>query len=81
MLASTRNLLLVHDFTGDYIHACPYCRRYVKRERGIHICLGCYGAVNNDLLEDYFGRVNFNGGQSWLKNPIHQQPLSKRKEA
>ena len=67
----TRELLVVMDSGGQYIHACPYCHRYVKRERGIRICLGCYGAVDNDRLQDYWGRVNFNGGQSWLQNPLH----------
>ena len=66
------NLLVSKDFTGDYIHACPHCHRYVKREIGIRVCLGCYGVVNNDFLQDYYGRVNFSGGQSWLKNPIRQ---------
>ncbi len=65
-----RKLLLTIDSAGEYIHACPYCRRYVKRERGVRICLGCYGLVDNDHLQDYWGRVNYGGGQSWLKNPL-----------
>ena len=69
-----RNLLLVPDSLGGAsIHACPYCHRYVKREKGIRICLGCYGFVNNDQLQDYFGRVNFTGGQSWLRNPLNHR--------
>jgi hypothetical protein len=48
-----------------FIHACPYCHRYVKREKGIKICLCCYGAVDNDRAINYRGRVNFDGGQSW----------------
>ena len=65
-----RNLLSVLDSNGEYIHACPYCHRYVKRVRGVRICLGCYQPVNNDHLQDYHGHVYFRGGASWLKNPI-----------
>ena len=65
-------LLVSADTWGNFIHACPYCHRYVKRERGVKICLFCYGAVDNNRLREYSGPIRFDGGQSWLMNPLCQ---------
>lgn len=70
LILTPQKLLIAFDSAGDEIHACPYCHRYVKRERGVRVCLGCYGVVDNNRLQVYTGRVNFSGGQSWLKNPL-----------
>ena len=60
-------ILVTTDQAGGIIHACPYCHRYVKREKGIKICLCCYGTVDNDRAINYRVRVNFDGGRSWRR--------------
>ena len=62
-----KSLLITTDQFGGFIHACPYCHRYVKRESGTRICRSCYGKVDNDRLQSYQGRVNFDGGGSWRR--------------
>ena len=54
-----QKLLIAFDSAGDEIHACPYCHRYVKREKGVRVCLGCYGVVDNNRLQVYTGRGEF----------------------
>lgn len=61
-------ILAAKDLAGCTIYACPYCKRYVKRERGVKYCLGCYRPVDNDHTEEYGGRIVFTGGQSWRKH-------------
>lgn len=72
-------ILAVSDYAGYKIHACPYCKRYVKREKGIRYCLGCGRPVDNNHAENYEGRIIFTGGQSWLrhisKSKIKMEPL------
>lgn len=60
-------ILAVKDFAGCTIYACPHCRRFVKRARGIKKCLGCYNFVDNDHPQNASGKIIYTGGKSWLK--------------
>ena len=47
-------------------YACPYCRRYVHKISGRHICARCYKLVDCGRLRPYTGKIVYDGGRSWL---------------
>ena len=47
-------------------YACPYCRRYVHKIDGRHICARCHKLVDCNRLHPYAGRIVYDGGRSWL---------------
>ena len=61
----TLSILVKQEKAGGEIHACPYCRRYVKREKGTKVCMACGGRVDNNRMRAYRGRIIFDGGKSW----------------
>lgn len=47
-------------------YACPYCRRYVHKISGRHICARCHKLVDCGRLHPYTGKIVYDGGRSWL---------------
>ena len=47
-------------------YACPYCRRYVHKISGRHICARCHKLVDCGRLRPDTGKIVYDGGRSWL---------------
>lgn len=64
-----RKLLKCQDELGEYFHVCPYCWRYVVRDKGLQQCLKCGGMVDNDNVEEVnrVTKIKLDGKASWRK--------------
>lgn len=69
MARRERGMAILYQTYGreDYAtYVCPYCRRYVHKINGRHICACCGKLVDCNRLHPYTGRIVYDGGRSWL---------------